>query len=274
MFRSADARLGWGLTAALGLLPPIAVVALGGFMLASALTALRQVPIAELASATWSPLAGRFGLLPLILGTATSTVLALLLAVPLGLAAALYLALYAGPRTRAAADAAVALLGGMPSVVIGLWGMTWIVPATGNSLAAAVLVLALMITPTFTLLAGAALRQVPASLVEAARALGLGEDVAAALVVRHARWGILGAATLAATRGLGEAVAVSMVAGNVGNLPSLLGPVATLTTTLIVEFDGATGVHRSALYLAAAVVMALIAAVSLAGRSLQRRGRS
>jgi len=193
------------------------------------------------------------------------------MALPVGLAAALYLTLYAGPRVRAVADAMVAVLGSVPSVVLGLWGMTWIVPAVGNSLAAASLVLALMITPTFTLLASAALRQVPADLVEAVRALGVGEDVAAGVVVRHASWGIFGAANLAATRGLGEAVAVSMVAGNVGAFPTLGGPIATLTTTLIVEFDGATGLHRSTLHLGALLVMALIAAVSLAGRAMQRK---
>ncbi len=100
----------------------------------------------------------------------------------------------------------------------------------------------------------------------------MSDDVAAGVLVRHARWGVFAAATLAATRGLGEAVAVSMVAGNVARLPSSLGgPVATLTTTLIVEFDGATGLHRGALHLAALLVMALIAAVSLAGRAMQRK---
>ncbi len=271
MSRSSAERLGWGLTAGLGIVPPLAVVALGGYLLATSAAALRTLSPAEMASFTWSPLAGRFGILPLFLGTAASTTLAMALAIPIGLAAALYLTLYAGPRIRPVADSAVALLGSVPSVVVGLWGMTWIVPATGNSLAAAALVLALMITPTFTLLAGAALRQVPAEVPEAVRALGVGEDVAAGVVVRHAGWGIFGAANLAATRSLGEAVAVSMVAGNVGALPVLDGPIATLTTTLIVEFDGATGVHRSVLHLAALLVMALIAGVSLAGRAMQRK---
>lgn len=271
MFRFLDERLGWTLTAGLGLLPPAAVAALAVYLLLGGGEALLEISPGELAASTWLPLDRRFGMLPLVLGTLTTTVLALALAIPVGLAAALFLTLHAGPRLRAFADSAVALLGGMPSVVIGLWGLTWIVPFAGNTLASASLVLALAIAPTFTLLAGAALRQVPADLVEAVRALGVGDDVAAAVLVRHARWGVFAAATLAATRGLGEAVAVSMVAGNVGNLPSLGGPVATLTTTLIVEFDGATGLHRGALHLAALLVMALIAAVSLAGRAMQRK---
>ena len=271
MSRSMPERLAWAATAALGVLPPLAVVALGAYLAASGGAALRQIPFAELSGSTWLPLGHRFGILPLCLGTAASTALAMLIALPVGLAAAVYLALYAGPRMRPLADSALALLGGVPSIVIGLWGMTWIVPRVGHSLGAAALVLALMVTPTFTLLAGAALRQVPAAVPEAVRALGVSEDVAAAEVVRHAAWGIFGAAGLAATRSLGEAVAVSMVAGNVGAWPTLGGPIATLTSTLIVEFDGATGLHRSALHLAALLVMALIAVISLAGRAMQRR---
>ena len=264
-------RWGWRLTAGLGLVPPLAVLGLVVFLAMNGAAALGGVRPVELLSMTWLPLGHRFGLLPLFLGTVASTLLGLVLALPIGLAAALYLTLYAGPRMRAVADALVATLGSMPSVVLGLWGMTWIVPQVGNSLAAAALVLALMITPTFTLLAGASLRQVPADLVDAVRALGVGEDVAAGVVVRHAGWGIFGAANLAAARGLGEAVAVSMVAGNVGVFPALDGPIATLTTTLIVEFDGATGLHRDMLYLSALLVMALIAVTSLVGRALARR---
>ncbi|MEM7349964.1 MAG: ABC transporter permease subunit [Acidobacteriota bacterium] len=271
MSRWTTERLAWAATGGLGIVPPLAVVALAMYLGASGAAAWRQLPLTELAGTTWLPLGRHFGILPLLLGTAASTALALLIALPIGLTAALYLTLYAGPRIRPVADSGIALLGSVPSIVVGLWGMTWIVPAVGNSLAAATLVLALMITPTFTLLAGAALRQVPADVPEAVRSLGVSEDIAAWTVVRHAGWGIFGAASLAATRSLGEAVAVSMVAGNVGAMPTLSGPVATLTSTLIVEFDGATGLHRSVLHLSALIVMALIAIISLLGRAMQRR---
>lgn len=273
--RRPDGPWGWAVTVPLGLLPPLAVVGLGTYLAFRSMEAVETIPIHELLSTTWLPMNRQFGLLPLLLATLATTLLALTVAIPVGLLTALYLALHAGHRLRAVTDSAVALLGAMPSVVIGLWGMTWIVPRFGNSMASAVLVLALMITPTFTLLAGAALRQVPAEHVEAVRALGAGDDTVALVVARQAAWGLVGAATLAATRGLGEAVAVSMVAGNVGRLPWHLGEgVSTLTTTLVVEFDGATGVHRSALHLGALGVVALIASVSLAGRAWQRKGRS
>ena len=274
MSRSIDGAWGWAVAIALGLLPPLAVVALGVYLAAESAAALSAIPLGELLSLDWLPLDRRYGLLPLLLATLVTTGLALCLAVPVGLLATLYLALHAGRGLRATADSVIALLGAIPSVVVGLWGMTWIVPRFGNSLASAVLILALMIMPTFTLLAGAALRQVPGEQVEAVRALGAGDDAVAVEVLRQARWGLVGAATLAATRGLGEAVAVSMVAGNVGHLPwNLKVGVSTLTTTLIVEFDGATGLHRSALHLGTLLVVVLIAAVSLLGRYLQRKGR-
>lgn len=273
--RRPDDVWGWAVTVLLGLLPALAVVALAGYLAYHSIEAVRTISIHELLSTTWLPSNRQFGLLPLLLATLATTLLALTVAIPVGLLTALYLTLHAGHRPRAVADAAIALLGAMPSVVIGLWGMTWILPRFGNSMASAVLVLALMVTPTFTLLAGAALRQVPAEHVETARALGVSEDIVALVVARHAAWGLVGAATLAATRGLGEAVAVSMVAGNVGRLPWHLSEgISTLTTTLILELDGATGLHRSALHLGTLVVMALISAVSLAGRAWQRKGRS
>ena len=256
----------WRVTALLGSLPVLAVCLLAGFLLYNGVAAPLRLGLATFTTGNWLPFEGLFGLLPLLVGTLATTLAALLLSLPLGLGVALHTSLFSGARFRRLADSAVALLAGLPSVVIGLWGMTWILPRLGNSFASATLVLALMILPTFILLAGAALRQVPAELVETVRALGVGEQVVAWTVLRHARVGLVGAATLACCRGLGEAVALSMVAGNVPAMPELLGPVATLTTTLIIEYDGAAGNHRAALYLLALVVMSLIAVTSLAAR--------
>lgn len=127
----------WGVTAQLGLMVPLAILALGTFLALSGISAVRQIPVPELVVTEWLPMRGHFGLVLLFVGTAASTILALTLAIPIGLSAALYLALYATPTVRSLADASIALLGGMPSVVIGLWAMTWIVPVAGNSLFAA-----------------------------------------------------------------------------------------------------------------------------------------
>lgn len=187
MYLSPNHRLRWGMTVPLALAPLVAVVALAVFLAWSGGQFLGQLSLAALVDVAWQSTREVFGLSLLFLGTVASTMLALGLAVPIGLAASLYLALYASPFHRTLADAAIALLGGIPSVVIGLWSMVWIVPLAGHSLATATLVLTLMITPTFTLLSGAALRQVPADLVEAVRALGVNEWGIAWVVLRQAR---------------------------------------------------------------------------------------
>lgn len=266
MFRSSSKKAYWIVTSILGALPPLIVIALGFFLVVSGVEALTQLSLSNLATTLWSPMQGHFGIVLLLLGTLVSTALAMLFALIIGLKTAVYLALFSGPKYRIFSDAMIGLLGSVPSVVIGLWGITWLIPIWGNSLASATIVLAMMITPTFTLLAGAALRQVPADLVETARSLGASQNIVAWVAIRHARWGIISAATLAACRGLGEAAALSMVAGNVVSWPHLDGPIATLTTTLIIEFDGAVGLHRSALFLLGLLVMALIVGVSILGR--------
>jgi phosphate transport system permease protein len=271
MFRWNKARWGWATAMGLGLVPILAILALAIFLFWNAAGASVQIGLRELATTEWSPQQGRYGVALLLAGTLAVTALALCLTIPVALCAAGYLALSAGGKVRAAANAASGLLGGIPSVVIGLWAMTWVVPVFGNSWISASVALALMIVPTITLLSGAALRLVPADLLEASRALGMSEGIVARVAFHHARWGILGAVVLGTSRALGEAVAVSMVAGNVVSWPSLTRPIATLTTTLIVELDGAAGLHRNALYLLACIVLLAISALSIFGRAAQRK---
>jgi phosphate transport system permease protein len=271
MFRWNKTRWFWVGAIGLGVLPILAIFALAIFLFLNSAGASVQIGLRELAGTEWLPQQGRYGVVRLLAGTFAVAALALCLAVPVALSAASYLSLYAGRKARAAANAAIGLLGGIPSVVIGLWAMTWVVPLFGNSWISASVVLGLMITPTITLLSGAALRLVPADLLEASRALGVGEAIVSRVAFHHARWGILGAVVLGTSRALGEAVAVSMVAGNVVSWPSLARPIATLTTTLIVELDSAAGLHRDALYLLACIVLIAISALSVFGRAAQRK---
>jgi len=271
MFRWSKERWFWAGAVGLGVVPLIAIFALAIFLFLNGVGALAQIGLRELATTEWVPRQGRYGVARLLAGTLAVTLLALCLAVPVALSAAGYLALSAGRMVRAAANVAIGLLGSVPSVVIGLWAMTWIVPLCGNSWISASLVLALMILPTVSLLSGAALRLVPADLLETSQALGLSEGIVWRVAFHHARWGILGAVVLGTSRALGEAVAVSMVAGNVVSWPALTRPIATLTTTLIVEFDGAAGLHRDALYLLAGIVLLGISMLSILGRAAQRK---
>jgi phosphate transport system permease protein len=218
----------------------------------------------DLTGLQWYPTDGLFGLAPLVGGTLATSLLAMLIAVPIGLGAAIALHFYAPPSWRRTSDAALGVLGGTPSVVFGLFVTVWAVPRLGANLASAVLVLTAMVTPTFTLLALATLRQLPTDLMESGTTLGLTRgQVIRTLALRVARPQLAAAATFSLARCLGEALAVEMVCGNVANMPTALSqPVRTLTTTLVQEFDYALGDHRAALHLVALTVVLLAALTS------------
>lgn len=255
--------------AVLGLGAALAAPAIALFLLLRGIGLAFHGGLGHLIDDQWFPGEGKFGLLPLLVGTLGTAGFGLLLAVPLGLSGAVWVRFYAAPGRARLAEASLGVMAGMPSVVFGLFGTFWIVPHLGASLAAAALVLAMMVVPSFALFALAALRQVPDGLLRDGRALGMSHGrVIVHLALRTARPGLMGAATLALARALGEALAVEMVAGNVANLPSsILSPVRTLTTTLVQEFEYAHGAHADALHLVALAVVALASLlVSLAFR--------
>ncbi len=267
-------RSGWSLVWAAGLLGGLLVPTVVLYLLWEGVAFLRGSPAALLGT-DWYPTQGDFGILPLVGGTLATSFLALLVSVPVGLGAAVALHFHAPARMRDTADAVLGVLGGTPSVVFGLFATVWFVPHLGASLASAVLVLTCMVTPTFTLLALAALRQLPRDLMEAGTTLGLKRSqVIRRLALVVARPQLAAAASFSLARCLGEALAVEMVCGNVANMPTGLSvPVRTLTTTLVQEFDYAMGEHRTALHLVAlTVVLFAAAATTLAIRLSNRRG--
>jgi phosphate transport system permease protein len=263
MFRFRSISIRWMATGSAGGMIVASTAALCLFLVFVSMKAISEITLVELASGTWAPAQGHFGILPVVAGTLATCLIALLLAVPAGMSAALYLTYNASLRTRRFYETAIGMLASVPSIILGLWGLTWIVPVFGHSLTSASIVLAIMVAPTFTLLACGALRQLSGEYIETLRALPVSDWAAAWMLIRAARHGILCAGPLAISRGIGEAVALSMVAGNVPGWPELSRPVSTLATTLIVEFDGSSGLHRSAIYLLALIVMALITLVSM-----------
>ncbi len=274
--RQQEPFLGWFVTSLVGAVGLLAVPAIMLYLFLSGADVLFGAQAQTLLSIEWRPTAGIFGLVPLVVGTLTTSFLALLLAVPLGLGMVIHLLYFSGERLQRVGEATLGILGGTPSVVFGLFGTVWLVPRLGPSLLSAVLVLTVMILPTFALLALAALRQLPRDMWTAAGALGLSREQIVWHVALKATWRLItAAASLALARGLGEALAVEMVAGNVPGIPtSLLQPVRTLTTTLVQEFEYARGAHSEALHLVAlAVVLIAAAASTLALRLSETRAR-
>jgi len=232
------------------------------------------------ASDGWYPASGDFDLWPMAWATLAASSGALALALPLGVAGAIFARFYAPARVGALFRRMVALLAGIPSVVFGLWGLTVLVPLItrwqppGTSLLAAVLILALMVLPTVALTAEAALAAVPPAWLAGAQALGLTRSATVLRVaLPAARAGIAGGALLAAARALGETMAVLMVAGNVVQPPTgLFEPVRVLTANIALEMAYATGPHRAALFVSGLLLTALVALLAWTAARTGERG--
>ncbi|GHH92958.1 phosphate ABC transporter permease subunit PstC [Streptomyces capillispiralis] len=241
---------------------------------------------ALLTETTWSPANAAYGGLAMIYGTAVVCVLALALAVPVGWAAAIALSEYLPPRVARPLRLCVELLAAVPSIVYGLIGIIVVRPVIarwadvpgGDSLLAAGIVLAVMITPTVVAVSVDALAAVPDRCREAAFSLGLTRrEVVRSAVLPLARAGMRAAVLLGLARALGEAIAVFLVVGRAdGRLPtdvggfldSLVRPGQTLTTKLAGPepvLAGTSGPHFAALCGLGFVLLALVAAATVWG---------
>jgi phosphate transport system permease protein len=249
---------------------------------------------------TWDPVHERFGALPFLYGTLVSSLLALVIAVPVGLGVAIFLAELAPPRLRAPAGFLVELLAAVPSVVYGMWGLfvlaPWLRtsvepllartlgflpffrgPPQGVGMLAGGLILSVMILPTISAVSREVLAAVPASLREGALALGATRwEAIRFAVLPTARTGIFGAAVLGLGRALGETMAVTMVIGNRPEISaSLFAPGYTMASVLANEFTEATGdLYLAALTEVALLLFAVTLLLNLVARLLVRRTRA
>lgn len=223
---------------------------LTAFFVSSGIPAIREIGLKNfLLGRVWDS-ANReypqFGILPLLLASVYGAAGAAALGVPLGLLTALFLAKAAPGWLADAVRYLVRMLAGVPSVVCGLVGMTVLVPflrvkldlPAGDSLLAAILILAVMILPPVVELSEDALAAVPRAYEEASLALGATEaETWFRVSLPAAGSGIAAAVTMGTGRAMGEAMAVLMVAGNRANMPSLLDSVRFLTTGIAMELS-------------------------------------
>jgi len=254
----------------------------GGLLLAlgwESWAAIRAFGLRFLITSHWDPVAGEFGALPFIYGTLVSSLLALLIAVPLSLGAAIFLAELAPSWVRPPVAFLIEMLAAVPSVVYGLWGIfvlvpwlrDWVQPALARTLGflplfqgppygigmlAAGLILAIMIVPYITSVSREVLLAVPGSQREAALGLGATRwETTRIAVLRYGRSGLIGAILLGLGRALGETMAVTMVIGNRPEVAlSLFAPGYTMASVLANEFTEAT----SDLYVSALVEIGLL----------------
>lgn len=244
-------------------------------------------------TSTWDPVNGQFGALPFIYGTVVTSALAMLLAIPLGVGAAIFLAELAPPRISSGLTFLIELLAAVPSVIFGLLGIFILVPALRNaepairsalgwsplfsgpfygmSMLSAGVVLTLMIIPFIISISREVILSVPLDQREGALALGATRwETTWDVVVPFARKGIAGSIFLALARALGETMAVTMVVGNEPRIhASLLAPGYSIAALLANEFVENTGpLHLSALTELGLVLFGLTIVINGAARIL------
>jgi len=255
--------------------------------------ALRQFGWSFISKSAWDPVHGSFGVLFAIYGTALTSLLALALAVPIGLGAAIFLAELAPRRLRELLSFLIELLAAVPSIVYGLWGVFVLVPVLrpvevwlgahlgflpffqgapyGIGVLAASVILSIMVLPYITAVSREVIQAVPVTQREAAYSLGATRwETIRGPVLRAARSGIIGAIILALGRAVGETMAVTMVIGNRAEIPtSFFSPAYTLASLVANEFAEATGeLHIAALIGAALVLLVLTIFINAIARLL------
>lgn len=265
------------------------VIALGVGLYLKAAPILHEHSLWELLSSSeWKPLQGKFGFLPFLAGTAAVTVVAVVLALPLSLLMAIYLAEYAGKRLQSFSASLLDILAGLPSVIYGVWGTLLIIPWISNWLAPALsftsggytllaggIVLGVMIIPLMTSLMAELFRNVPRSLSEASMALGSTHwQTIKFVVIRKSMAGIIATVVLAISRALGETIAVMMVCGNLPVIPKSLLDACYPLPALIANNYGemlSVPMYESALMLAALILFVLVLMFNLGARIVLRK---
>jgi len=270
----------------------LTLVAIVGLILFELLTssrlAMSKFGLRFLLRTVWDPVAEDFGSLPFVYGTLVSSLVALILAVPLSLGTALFLTEICPRRIRPVISLFVELLAAIPSVIYGLWGIFVLAPFLrvnvqpllakylgwtglftgpkyGYGMLAAGVILAIMILPIISSITREVIAAVPRQQREAALALGATKwETLRVAVLRNARTGIMGAVILGLGRAFGETMAVTMVIGNRPEIAkSLFAPGYTLASVVANEFSEAFGaMHLSALMYGALILFAITLVVN------------
>jgi phosphate transport system permease protein len=246
----------------------LAILVIFLFIFRESLPAIRDVGIGNVFFSTnYNPQTGHYGMLGFIWGTLLTTFGAMVLGAPLGIGTAIFLDQIAPERTAQVVRRGIELLAGIPSVVIGWFGLILLVPflarttgTAGYGVFAAVLVLVVMALPTITTLSAETMKSLPQELKEASAAMGATRwQTIYKVLLPSARDGLLIAVILGMGRAIGETMAVQMVIGNSRAITfSLFGRTSTLTTRIVTDMaEAPPGDHRSALFAMALVLLLL-----------------
>lgn len=260
--------------------------------------AFKQEGLGFITSSTWIPADGKFGALAFIYGTVLSSLIALVLAVPVSLGIALYANEAAPRRLRKPVVYTMDLLAAIPSVVYGLWGIIVLAPAiqpvykamsgvvgdipvlgwffngdSGRSYMTAGIILAIMITPIVTSLSREVIATVPSAQREAAYGMGATRwEMIRAAVLPWSRGGIVGSVMLGLGRAMGETIAVALVIGSQPQITTHLFEAGDSMAAVIVnQFGEASGTHRAALIGLGVVLFGVTIIVNVSARGIVSR---
>lgn len=266
------------------------------FLFANGLPTLFKIgPLKFLLGTTWKPGNDIYGILPMILGSIYVTAGAIIVGVPIGLLAAIYMSRFASKRINRVLLPAVQLLAGIPSVVYGFFGMVVLVPGIqsilktdfvrktlgitngkGMSLFTASLLLGIMILPTIITVSKTSLDAVPQSYYEGSLALGATHERSVFFtVLPAAKSGVLSAVILGIGRAIGETMAVVMVAGNQTWMPQgLFQGLRTMTSNIVIEMGYAADLHREALIATGVVLFVFILLINVSFSLVKEREKN
>lgn len=249
-----------------------------------AIPAFKEYGLSFITSTAWNPTSGseEYGAMPFIAGTVITSILALIICIPMAFSTSLFIAeYYSGTKAAGILRSLVDLLAGIPSIVYGFWGFYALRPLListgltdqGFGVFTASLVLAIMIVPYATSLSTEIISMVPAELKEAAYSLGATRrEVIFSVVIPSARSGIVASFILALGRALGETMAVTMLIGNANLIPKgLFAPGNTMASVIANQFGEADGLKMSALIAIGLLLFVITALVNAAGKFIIRR---
>lgn len=263
----------------------VSVISISIYLIVSGWPAIQEIGLINfLFGQVWNPETSTFGIAPMILSSIIATFSAIIIALPIGVLVAVFLAKLSPGKIASVLQMLVDLLAGIPSVVFGLLGAILIAPLifkiqtafslpTGGSLLAAIIILIIMILPTIISVSETAIRSVPKEYEDASLALGstkLQSIFKATLPA--AKSGIVAGMVLGTGRAIGEAMAVIMVAGNAPIMPEFLKPARLLTASIPIEWAYSSGLHREALFGIGLVLFVFIMIINIALNKFLKKG--
>jgi phosphate transport system permease protein len=295
-----EARAEWSFRNLTWLSAALVLALLAGVMIALVLgswPALKEFKWSFLYTQSWNPVTEKFGALPPLYGTVVSSLIAMLIAVPIGFGIAVFLTETCPRWLRAPISIGIELLAAIPSIVFGIWGLfvlgpilqntvqPWLIdhigpipivgqlfqgPPYGIGLFTAGLVLAIMVLPFITAVMREVFRMTPLPLKEAAYGIGATQwEVVWGVVVPWSRPGVIGGVMLGLGRALGETMAVTFVVGNAHRIhASLLAPGTTISAAIANEFTEADGTLYTSSLIALGLILFVLTFVVIAGARL------